>query len=223
MAGYITGFWSDTNLGPNAQGMNQDANFGFIHVVKGGMNLFVDVNNPAVSSQPHVNQVLGINAGGIAVGFYNDANNVAHGYAYTLSTGKFTLIPQPSTVASSAATGINVHNLICGFLTTQGGRTVGTLRPLSGGATITFGVPGSTTTQFLSVNDAGEAVGFYVDANAISHGIIYDPANGQWQPVNAPLATGGAVLNGVNNKNQAVGFYNDAAGNTHGLLLGIMP
>jgi|GEM_PF-4380905 len=223
MAGYITGFWSDTNLGPNAQGMNQDANFGFIHVVKGGMNLFVDVNNPAVSSQPHVNQVLGINAGGIAVGFYNDANNVAHGYAYTLSTGKFTLIPQPSTVASSAATGINVHNLICGFLTTQGGRTVGTLRPLSGGATITFGVPGSTTTQFLSVNDAGEAVGFYVDANAISHGIIYDPANGQWQPVNAPLATGGTVLNGVNNKNQAVGFYTDAAGNTHGLLLGIMP
>ncbi len=220
-AGYLSGFWSDTNLGPNAQNMNQDANFGFIRQTKNGATLYIDVNNPLVSSQPHVNQLLGINVSGVAVGFYNDANNAAHGYSYSLGTGKFSELKEPHSVVASAATGINKNDLICGFITTAGGRTKGFLRSLSGGSQITFGVPGAMTTQFLGVNDAGQAVGFFIDANNMTHGVIYDPASGTWQAVDAPGDAGGTVLNGLNNRNQIAGFYTDAAGNTHGLLVAV--
>ena len=65
--GNITGFWSDTNTG-------SDANFGFIRWNLHGHFVFIDVNDPNVASTPSVTQVLGMNKAGIAAGFYNDAD-----------------------------------------------------------------------------------------------------------------------------------------------------
>jgi hypothetical protein len=207
--GTTVGFWSPTNTG-------SDSNFGFIRLANGFT--YLSVNNPLVSSTPEVNQLLGINAANIAVGFYNDANGASHGYSYTEKTGKFS----PVTIggaASDAATGINANNLICGFFTNVAGRTFGFLKPLTGGQAITFAVPNAPVTQFLGVNDSGVAVGFYIDASGATHGVTYNPANGEWNPVDDPQGANGTVLNGINDKGDAVGFYTDAAGNVHGMLV----
>jgi hypothetical protein len=209
--GATSGFWAPTNTG-------MDQNFGFIRWTSHGKFTYLSVNDPLVASSPAVNQVLGINPSNIAVGFYNDVNNAPHGYAYTVSTGTFKPIDVPGAV-SDAATGINGRDLICGFFTTSGGRTLGFLKPLGGGSAIHFAVPGSATTQFLGVNDSGVAVGFYIGNDTFPHGVIYNPTNGAWSPVNDPSGIMGTVLNGINDKGQVVGFYTDAAGNTHGMLV----
>jgi hypothetical protein len=208
-SGITTGFWAPTNTGT-------DANFGFIRLANGFT--YLSVNNPLVTSSPEVNQVLGINASYIAVGFYNDANNLPHGYAYNVKTGVFTPVTVSGQI-SGAATGINKNNLVCGFFTNGAGITKAFLKALSGGAATVFAVPGVSVTQFLGVNDSGFAVGFYTDSSNVNHGIIYNPANGQWEAINDPNGVMGTVLNGINDSDQGVGFYTDAAGNFHGMLV----
>lgn len=215
-AGVVTGFWAPGNTGT-------DANYGFIQLPNGNNLSYLLVNNPLVASTPSVNQVLGINAAEIAVGFYNDANNAPHGYAYSVKSGAFAPVNVPGAV-SDAATGINSLNLICGFFTNQSGRTEGFLKALKGGSPIHFGVPGSMTTQFLGVNASGVAVGFYIGSDTLPHGVTYNPATGNWTRVNDPNGIQGTVLNGINDQGQIVGFYTDAAGNTHGMLVnGVVP
>ena len=207
--GTTVGFWSPTNTG-------SDANFGFIRLAN--RFTYLSVNNPLVASSPEVNQLLGINASNIAVGFYNDANNLPHGYTYNVATGVFKPVVVSGAV-SDIATGINSHGLICGFFTNAAGKTKGFLRPLTGGTAIIFAVPGSSVTQLLGVNDSGVAVGVYVDGSGLNHGVVYNPVNGQWITVDDPNGAEGTVLNGINDQNEMVGFYTDAAGNTHGTLV----
>jgi hypothetical protein len=209
--GVVSGFWAPTNTGT-------DQNFGFIGLKEHGRFIYLDVNDPKVASSPEVNQVLGINASDIAVGFYNDANGNPHGFAYNALLGTLSPVLVGGAV-SDAATGINNNNLICGFFTTPGGVTLGFLKPLVGGAAVKFGVPHSPTTQLLGVNSHGVAVGFYVGSDTFDHGVVYNPATGDWSTVDAPNGLMGTVLNGLNDKGEIVGFYTDAAGNVHGLLV----
>jgi hypothetical protein len=207
------GFWSPTNTG------NGDANFGFIQLVKqSGTILYLSVNNPLVASTPEVNRLLGINQGNIAVGFYNDANNLPQGYSYAVSTGLFTPVTVQGAI-SGAAAGISNHNLVCGFFTLPDGQTQAFAQPLSGGSLITFSAQNSSVTQFLGINDHGVAVGFYIGADSFPHGVIYNTISGKTTYINDPSGVMGTVLNGINDSGQIVGFYTDAAGNTHGVLV----
>ena len=209
--GTTVGFWAPTNLGM------ADANFGFIREANGFT--YLSVNNPLGASFPQVDQVLGINAAGIAVGFYNDANNNPQGYAYSVKTGVYTPVNVSGQV-SGEATGINSENKICGFFTT-GGVTEGFVQTLGKSGVVTiFTVPGAAITQLLGINDKGLAVGFYQNTpNDITHGITYNPVTGDWNQVDDPSGAQGTVLNGVNDNGQAVGFYIDAAGNFDGMLV----
>jgi hypothetical protein len=216
--GAQTGFWSPTNLGGG------DANYGFIRwnkkiKIPGTPKAvsFISVNDPNTTSSPPVNQALGINDNSIAVGFFNDADGNPHGFAYTVSSGKYTAVDVPD-ATSDAATGINANNLICGFFTNAAGITGGFLKPLKGGNAVEFTVPKSKFTQFLGVNATGMAVGFFVKAK-IPHGVLYNPATGTWVQVDAPLGAQGTILNGINDNGDIVGFYMDNVGNTHGVLI----
>ena len=209
--GQTSGFWANTNLGGGA-----DNNFGFIKTKK-----FIQVNDPLAGGTPLINQVLGINSHDNAAGFYVDANGVSHGYAFQLSSGKFTPVKVPH-ASSVAATGINDNNLICG-LYTNGPTTFGFVKPETGGTAISFRVPHAVVTQLLGINNSGQTVGFYAGKNGITHGLYYNPGDGQWQAVNDPDGAGGTVVNGLNNKNQLVGFYTDGAGNTHGMIVTVTP
>jgi len=210
--GATVGFWSAT-----MNGVGLDENFGFIREANGFT--YLTVNNPLGAGSPYVNQLLGMNTANIAVGFYTDATGTPQGFAYTVKTGVYTPVTVQGAV-STIATGINVHNLICGSFTNDAGITEGFVQPLAGGGVVTiFSVPGFVNTQLLGINAHGMAVGFYADAQNIPHGIVYNSVNGEWTEVNNPAGVNGTVLNGINDKGQIVGFYTDGATNTHGILV----
>lgn len=205
--GVLSMFWSNTNTGT-------DANFGGIREGASPFT-FVSVNDPLVGSSPPVNQVLGINQSMIAVGFYNDANGVSHGFTYS---GQFIAVNVTGSTSVVAA-GISNDNMICGFFTNAAGHTQGFVKPKSGVSLTTLAVPDASVTQLFGINDGGIAVGTYVDASGLSHGMAYNLATGKITHLDDPNGTMGTVLNGINNKGEIVGFYTDAAGNTHGLLV----
>lgn len=209
-SGDVSGFWSNTNTGT-------DANFG---VVREGVSKFVyfDVTDPLVNSSPSVDQVLGINESRLAVGFYLDANSAPHGFLYSMSAGQFAPVNIAGAV-SDAATGIANDDMICGYFTNSAGKTLGFVKPKSGVSVTSFDVPGATVTQFLGVNDLGIAVGFYLGADTFPHGVAYNLATGKVTYLDDPSGDMGTTLNGINNKGEIVGFYTDAASNTHGMLI----
>jgi len=213
--GLITGFWSPTNMGG-------DANFGFVLQPTGKNSTFISVTDPLISSLPQIDQALGVNSGSVAAGFYNDSAGNSHGFTYSLTTAAYAPVVIGG-ATSVAATGINDNGQVCGFFVTKQGHNVGFVKSATGGVVTHFTVPGTTFTQLFGINNEGVAVGVYLDHNNISHGLYYVPSTGAWLPVNDPAGIGGTVLNGINNKGQLVGFYTDAAGNVHGMLVTVSP
>src|SRR5208282_3620644 len=108
--GYTVGFYSPTNNG-------SDSNWGFWNKTAGS---YTAVFNPLTTSTPSVNQLLGLNSSGIAVGFYNTSGRVSQGYTYDLTTGVFTPVSDPAAV-SLTATAINNADEVAGFFTDSAG------------------------------------------------------------------------------------------------------
>jgi hypothetical protein len=84
---------------------------------------YTNPNTPKVKGS--VNQLLGINNAGTAVGFYNDARGNSHACKLNQATGRFTPIHVPG--ASTVATGINKAGDVVGFATDAAGNTDGML------------------------------------------------------------------------------------------------
>ena len=207
--GITVGFFSTMN----AANVADDNNIGFwredgqYHAVR-----YPTRNN----AMPSVNQLLGINDSGTAVGFYNDAKGNAHGYAYNLETGRFKLITVRG-ATSLTATGINNNGTAAGFYTSAQGATDAFIQ-YHHGRTITIAFPGASATQAFGLNDEGEVVGTYTIGtgnNAVTHGFTW--MNGTFTTVNYPKASS-TTINGVNDEGDIVGFYTDAKGNTDGFV-----
>jgi PEP-CTERM motif len=209
--GTTVGFWSDTNLGSG------DNNFGFTNV--GGT--FTNVNNPATGSGPAINQLLGVNDGNIAVGFYVDTGGATHGYTYNIGTTTFSAnIDDPNGVSATTAAAINNAGEIAGFYTDT---ITGAVRGFvdNSGAFSTIDVPGSMSTVLLGLNDNGFAVGDYVDGGGVMHGLLYDLNNNTFQNIDDPFGIGTTTINGINDKEQLVGFYVNGDDNTIGLVANV--
>ena len=211
-AGTTVGFWSNSNNGPP-----NDANFGFTDV--GGT--FTSVNDPNTPAAALTfNQLLGVNSGNTAVGFYTDANGNNHGYTYSIGSKTFsTDINDPNAVSTTTAAINNAGNL-AGFYTDANGVTHGFLD--QGGTFLSVDAPGATTTQLFGLNNTGLAVGIDVVGGAMN-GILYDIATGTFTTLADPNGVGTTTFNGVNDLGQVVGFYVDGAGNTNGLLANPVP
>jgi len=208
--GVTVGFWSDMN---NASQVND--NFGFYY--RGGS--FHTVSYPASSNaSPPVNQLLGVNDSGTAVGFYTDAQGSNHGYEYSIDSKRFTDVTVPGATSVTAA-GINNRADVAGFSTNSGGTTDGFL--LSDGGQFTdLAFPGATMTQALGVNGYDEVVGVYQLGSgngATTHGFTWTSQQG-FTTVDDPNGVGATTVNGVSNAGDLVGFYVDSAGNTDGML-----
>jgi hypothetical protein len=166
-----------------------------------------------------VNQLLGINNSGQAVGFYNDAAGHSHAYQVNQATGVFTAIKIPG-AASAVATGINKGGYIVGFATDAAGTTWSwMLAP--GGQLTTYQFPGGSDTQAFGINPEHQIVGSYLDGNGVQHGFVLTNPLGpksHWQSIDDPNGIGSTVVNGINGAGDLVGFYTDAAGNTDGML-----
>jgi len=209
-AGDTSGFFAPTDHA------NNNANFGFYRTKVGGK--FTEVKDPLSSSTPSESQALGINNNNIVAGFYTDSAGNTHGYAYTISSAKFTPVHVAGGV-SEAATGINNDNVVCGFSTNAKGTTLGFIEELASGTTAFFHVPGATTTQLLGVNKSSLAVGFYIGSDTYPHGVLVDMKTNKWIAINDSHGAMGTTLNGINDAGDIVGFYTDASNKTHGVLI----
>jgi len=116
-------------------------------------------------------QALGINDAGQIVG------HSAVGFLYT--GGSFSqMIPFGAT--SVHAVGINNAGQIVGDYIDLSGQVHGFLYPggsfsaidVPSAATTTIDIPGAKFTRALGINDAGQIVGDYVDANNVYHGFV---------------------------------------------------
>ncbi|HET9894279.1 MAG TPA: hypothetical protein VFQ44_05045 [Streptosporangiaceae bacterium] len=205
--GTTVGFFSMSNkVNPFANGFT-----GFY--LKGGK--YHRVAFPAASrSNPPVNELLGINNAGVAVGFYLDALGNAHSYRFSTATHKFARINVHGS-ANVTATAINAGGSIVGFFTNGAGQVNSFLRRASGKMTV-FGKPGADLTQAFGINKAGEVVGAYTIGNS-TFGFIWRAGHG-FRTVNDPNGHGSTIINGINNSGELVGFYTDAKGNTDGML-----
>ena len=182
--------------------------------------VFENFNDPKT---PHmagsVNQLLGVNDNGVAVGFYNDAAGNSHAYQVNQATGVFTAIKIPGAV-SALATGINKAGYIVGIATDSNKVTTSWLRSPTGQLT-TFGFPGGSDTQAFGINPQKQIVGSYVDGHGVMHGFVLTSPQGpksHWQKIDDPHGIGSTVVNGINGAGDLVGFYTDSAGNTDGML-----
>jgi hypothetical protein len=203
--GNTAGFWV------NKAGTNR----GFVE----WNGVFESFTNPHTPMMPgSVNQLLGVNDSGVAVGFYNDAKGHSHAYEVNQATGVFTAIKIPGDV-STQATGINNLGDIVGFGTDAAGNTTSWLR--HNGHLTTYQFPGGSDTQAFGINDHDEIVGTYLDRQSVMHGFTLKSPLGpvsHWQSIDDPNGVGTTTVNGVNNTGKLVGFYTDAAGNTDGML-----
>ncbi len=199
------GFWANA----------ANSNFGFVEW-NGAFESFRNPKTPKGAGQ--VNQLLGINNAGIAVGFYNDANGHSHPYVVNQATRRYYDLRVPG--VSAQATGINNANDVVGFATTSTGVTYSFFKQ-PGGHLTSLQFPGGSDTQAFGVNDSDQIVGTYLDGAGVLHGFVLSDPNGPtttWQTIDDPNGIGTTVVNGINDAGQLVGFYVDAAGNTDGFL-----
>ena len=118
--GVTVGFWSSAN---NASMVNDNSGFW----ARGGQ--FHTANFPAAAAaSPPVDQLLGVNDSGVAVGFWTDANGDNHGYLVNVNTGTYRSVTDPNAPSASlTAAAINSGGGIAGFYTNQSGNTDGFL------------------------------------------------------------------------------------------------
>ena len=194
-------------------------NFGFSN--QGGVFTTVsNLNTP--------NQLLGVNDHNYAVGFYTDSAGTSHAYVYNLLTKQSFSLALPGAIQSVATAmdnaGGDVSGDISGFLQLANGNTAGFYHNRAEKGSLEFEAPGSTNTMFLGLNNNGLAVGSYVDANGLTHGLVYNTITNTYQTVDDPLASAnpafdvtGTTINGINDQGQLVGFYSDGT-NVNGFL-----
>ena len=67
-------------------------------------------------------------------------------------------------------------------------------------------VPGAAQTQAIGINDRGQVVGEYLDADGMVHGFLWD--KGRFTTIDVPGATGASSTD-INDRGQIVGVYGD--------------
>jgi hypothetical protein len=151
----------------------------------------------------------GIDNAGVIVGSYTDSSGT-HGFVDAANVfTNFDAGNETYTVAG----GISSNGTVAGYATNSSGATDGFTG--SGLVYTSFDVPGGVGQTFATgISPSGSAtIGYYVDANSVSHGFLY---GGSFTPIDAPNATS-TVATGVNAAGTTVGYYTDATG-THGFM-----
>ena len=110
--------------------------------------------------------MIGINNTGWTVGFYVDSVGLTHGF--TFNTPTYTTVDAPGT-AFNQLLGINDSLTTVGYSSTDPtGATLQMSFKVSGGTfTYISGFPTGTGNQAVGINNAGTAVGFYLDSGGV--------------------------------------------------------
>lgn len=86
---------------------------------------------------------------------------------------------------------------------------------------ITVDYPGALLTVAFDINNSGNIVGFYRDANRAFHGFLYNRVTRSYASIDYinPVCTTGTDARGINERGDIVGSCTDSAGNFYGYLL----
>jgi hypothetical protein len=210
--GVTVGFWSTQNTASMTNN-----NFGFYEQ----HGRFHEVNFPiGDAAKPPVDQLLGVNNRGIAVGFFTNNAGLSRGYEYNIRTHRFSRVEIPGVRGlgpSLTAAAINDNGDVAGFYN-KTSMQVDAFLKMRSGRFITLAYPGAAMTQAFGVNASDEVVGTYTTGTgnaAVTHGFTWK--RGKYASVNISGASSTAI-NGVNDEGDLVGFFTDAKGNSDGLL-----
>ena len=167
-----------------------------------------------------------INKWGSVTGNYGTLTSTnVYGFVYQASTGAITTFHVPG-MSRTNPTSINATGWVVGYYSNPNKSEVlhGFLRNPQ---ITTLDAPGAGTlagqgTQALSINDAGEVSGVYIDATYVQHGFVRD-ASGNYTTFDVP-GDSSVVSAWLNQSGQVGGGYNtfdSVNGNIpHGYLLG---
>lgn len=207
--GIEVGFFSTMNT---KSGNNN--NFGYYF----NGRTFRKVNFPAPNpASPPVDQLLGINDQGIAVGFYVDAKGDSHGYLYNTKTHTYAgENPHVTGEVSVTPTGINDVDSVTGFFTNAKGQTRGFLIRKKSPHLFVLNFPGSDSTTPFGVSKSGEVVGVYTMGSK-NLGFTWTRFGG-YHTVKDPAGPSQTFVNGINSAGDLVGFYVGGNGNTNGFI-----
>ncbi len=166
-------------------------------------------------------EAIGVNARGSVVGWYNDQNNVSHGFVRH-PDGTFTKFdPEGSTRTRAFA--INFESATAGFYLDASNVRHGFLRTPDETIT-TFDPPGSTSTFVGDINDFGVIAGYYADASGVRHGFLRQ-LNGSFTTFEAPGAgiyagqgTFPQFFSALTDAGAVTGYYIDISDVYHGFV-----
>ena len=196
---------------------------GVTHVIAGFLfdrDHFIAVNPPGSAQTT----MWAVNDRGDSVGASQDVlGNVS--LFVRSRNGTIEMLPPigPGTYMDYEYVGINNHGTIVGsFLnhpTPYNGTSAGAMGFMykDGVYTILPQYPNSIGTVPDGINDHGEIVGFWRDANKVRHGFVLHP-DGSFTSFDPPGSTLTRAT-GINNEGDVVGYYADANSVDHGFLL----
>ena len=177
--------------------------------------------DPAEASQA----AFGINDSGIIAGQVTHSDGTTSGFVDT--AGSFAMINPTGAAVSTSAQGINNNGLVTGFYGTAANpaMTSGFLFDTTTDTTTLLSdpvVPDLAFTQFLGINDSGEAVGYYQTNAGIQHGFLYNTGTSAYTFLDDPnVVPGGSTamqITGIADSGEIAGFYTDAAGSQLGFI-----
>jgi len=95
------------------------------------------------------------------------------------------------------------------------------INPLADKAYTGIDYPGALLTSAFGINNSGNIVGFYQDANHNSHGFFYNRVTSSFASIDYPnpVCTSGTDARGINNRGDIIGACTDNANNFYGYLL----
>jgi probable HAF family extracellular repeat protein len=200
----ITGFWLDSSGIEN----------GFVGPADGSdYTTFND--NPTGGTQPR-----GINKQGLITGIDDvGSGNPVDYIPYVRSTdGTITDVTMNGAPLNYLVQGINKTGVFTGSYEDQSGNILGYTgqnAQYSNGITL----PGITTIAVAGrgINNKGDIVGWYEDANGLQHGFLL--SGGVATTIDNPNGT--TNLEGINNKGEISGLYTDSSANRHGFIYNI--
>lgn len=184
---------------------------------------FTDTNFPN-SAQTQVTGVSSAAANNNKVGFYVDTAGMTHGFinipGLPAGIGPFFTVDQPGTAFNQVLGISGVGNRIAGYSSID--PTGVTLQQAFIGTAGLFGntftginglLPANQNSQATGINNAGNAVGFYLPTTDTSVGFL--DTGGTISSID-PFGSTFTQALGINNAGEIVGFYVDANGVQHG-------
>jgi hypothetical protein len=123
--------------------------------------------------------------------------------------------------------GIDSHDTVAGYYNNSDGNgSAHAFYRLADGAVTIFDAPGAVCTgasgsgtgctTVTAISPGGTIIGWYQDANLLTHGFLRDP-HGSYTLVDVAGASGGTTPSAINSAGAITGSYSDATG-THGFL-----